>query len=234
MSQMLTIEITNHASSKMHFYAVQQPAAFTSAGSSMSASSSCLATGAVQPHHTSGTTLTFQFGQHPYVAASSNQAKYLTLAKTQLTPSAAFATVGADWPITLTPDDTTQQVPNNTQLSVSSLGLTKPSYDGGIPKGNFGVTVPSYTPSGGLQLYCGNGILAGQSQVILSSFVAPMPVSHIFCEPTPKFYVKVGNNAVGSVVPFSKTDAALCDFSTGFDTCKVVYKSDGTFAVQQK
>ncbi|AUR06423.1 hypothetical protein [Phaeobacter inhibens] len=234
MPHTLTIVIRNLSQSKMQFYAFQHPADYQSSGSVLQSSSASLATGAVLPYKSSGSTLQFQFERQPHVAAFSNQAKFAMLVKPQPFESAAQASVVANWPIALTPGDQTKQVPNDTQLTVGSLGLSMPVYASGIPEGNFGIQIPSYTPTGGLKLHCGNGIKVKTTQVVLSSYVTPAPVSHIFCAPKPKFYVKTGNHPVGSPISFSATGAALCDFTQGYSTCNVDYQPDGTFTVHRQ
>ncbi|MFS4583576.1 hypothetical protein [Phaeobacter sp. C3_T13_0] len=234
MPHTLTIVIRNLSQNKMQFYAFQHPADYKSSGSVLQSSSASLATGAVLPFKSSGSTLKFQFGRQPHVAAFSNQAKFAMLVKPQPYSSASQTSVNASWPIALTPKDQTKQVPNNSLLTVGSLGLSKPAYTSGITEGSFGIQIPSYTPTGGLKLYCGNGVQVKNTQVVLSSYVTPSPVSHIFCAPKPKFYVKTGSHPVGSPISFSATGAALCDFTQGYSTCNVDYQSDGTFTVHRQ
>ncbi|NOR62184.1 MAG: hypothetical protein GQ535_06795 [Rhodobacteraceae bacterium] len=215
----------------MDFYVVQQPPQFINAGMPYEVTTTSLGTAALLSYDASGTTWELPLDQQNIAAAYSN---HVTASMNRITPMLIPATPSglyAHWPIELTPHDNTPELANNTVLSPEPLGLSKPAYTDGIPEGNFGFTVPSYTPRDGWDLFCGVAIDDPKQGIILSNYVTPTPNSQIFCVPEAKYYVKSGSYRPGYVVEFSADRAALCDFTGGNTVCNVTYKKDGTFGV---
>jgi hypothetical protein len=50
------------------------------------------------------------------------------------------------------------------------------------------------------------------------------------CIPKQIFFVKMGYQPVGSTVAYDESNAARCDFTTGYATYTVTYNANGTFS----
>lgn len=231
MSNTHTIAIKNLSKSTVNFFVCQQPAKVLSAGTPYDVVSTSLGTGIVLPHDSSGAVLEFQFDNRVLVAAHSNRTSEDIIIIDIFPDHTEQSGIDACWPIDLTPANGSSEVANNTVLSSAPLGLTKPVYANGIPQGNFGIKVPSYTPQDGYDLFCGVAIKDPKEGVILSCYVTPAPASQVFCAPEAKYYVKVGTYAVGQIIEISDENAALCDFTNGALICNVSYNADGSFEV---
>jgi hypothetical protein len=223
------IIIKNMSSMTTSFFVYQQPAAIISDGIKLEPVLTSLGTGTLEPYEQSGAQLTFEFDRGIFVAAHSNRVRDDV---GRITPIAALiegSSVDAIWPIELTSRDGSAQNANKTKLSPSPLGLSKPAYDATIPEGNFGIDVPGYTPQSGMDLFCGVAIDDPKNGIILSCYVSPAPASQVFCAPEAKYFIKSGIQLPGDIIQFSTENAALCDFTSGFNAIDVTYKADGSF-----
>ncbi len=225
------IVVKNLSNSLMNFFVYQQPAKIVSAGTSYKVFYTSLGTGALLPHASSGAELSFEFKQQVLAAAYSNDTAANITKIGFLTAQSAQSDLNASWPIELTPSSGTAEIANNTVLSLAPLGLSKPKYAERVPKGNFGITVPSYMPQDGIDLFCGVAIDDPKEGLILSSYVTPAPASQVFCAPEAKYYIEVGTYAAGYILNFPDKNAALCDFTNGASICNVSYDADGSFEV---
>jgi len=232
MSSFHKIVIQNLSSDTEQFYVFQQPAVIAANGTDQSVTSTSLGTGTLLPYDQSGTELVFKFDVEFLVGAYSNKTT-ASLTRIVLAPLVQ-SSLESSWPITLTPSTEGTEVDNCSNLSPQPLGLSKPAYQQGVPAGNFGIQVPTYTPSAGVDLFCGTAVKDDKGGITLSSYIIPPPVSSVFCAPIAKYYIKVGTEAAGNIITFSTGNAALCDFTTGFSTCNVSYNADGSFIVTGK
>lgn len=234
MSFQYQINIKNLSNNAMNFYVFQKQAEFTNSGIIPEVISSSLGTGALSSYNTSGAQLHFGFDAQNYAGALSNDVSaassaFVSLISTDST-SSATSEVSAVQPIGLTTGQDGEDVKNHTDMTLDPLGLSQPDYNSEVPTGSFGITVPTYTTSSSLHVYCGCASLNSDGTSTLSSYIAPVPNSQIYCGPAAKFFVKVGNYPVGNVINYSTENAAPCDFSTGYHSFMVEYNADGTFS----
>lgn len=218
----------------MNFYVFQKQAAFSNSGSNSEIFSSSLGTGVLAPYSTSGAQLHFGLEAQIYAGALSNDVSatssaFVSLISTDST-SSATSEVSAMQPIGLTTGQSSEDVKNHTDLTLYPLGLSQPNYNSEVPTGSFGIAVPAYTTSPSLHLYCGCASLNSDGTSTLSSYIAPIPNSQVYCGPVAEFFVKVGNYPDGNVIDYSTKNAASCNFSTGYHSFMVEYNADGTFS----
>ncbi|MBU4433768.1 MAG: hypothetical protein KKC14_05045 [Alphaproteobacteria bacterium] len=233
MTSKYKIIIKNLSSTTGNFYAFQAQASF--AGITTDIMSSSLAYGPLAPNASSGAQLNFSFDTQNYVGTTSNispsNMEDFNARISLVNVSAATSQASAIQPIDLTTSTPSQVVENFSALTVSPLGLSAPTYQSGLQAGCFGVQIPPFSPSTSLDLYCGCASINQDGSIILSSFISPNPNSSIYCSPTPIYYVKFGDFPVGSIISYSTSNSAICDFSTGNDTISVQYNANGTFTV---
>lgn len=218
MSNSYEIVIQNDGTRAVDFMVFQKQPTFTNGGSQPSISSNSLGSGHLAPYSSSGTRLYFPFEAQIYAGAQTNQ----------------FNTEVVKQPVELASQkialaDGTTQPADHTSLLVHPFGLSSADHDASVPAENFGITVPSYTPSAALDLFC--GVVVAQSQVkrILSCYVSPTPNSALYCAPLPVFYVTLGSTTAGDPVTYDISNAACCDFAQGYSQILVTYAADGQF-----
>ncbi|GAB2186111.1 hypothetical protein [Roseibium sp. LAB1] len=234
MASQYQIIIQNLSNTTVSFYAFQQQAGFTNSGANLTVQSSSLATGALAPHATSGSQLTFGFDTQVYAGAvstntQSGMANFNVLISFSNVQNVVSQT-SAVQPIDLTP--ATGQSNNHTNLSLNPLGLSSAAYQSGPLPGNFGIQVPAFTPAPTPDLFCGCAAINQNGGITLSSFVAPQPNSQLGCAPLPIYFVKVGSHAVGEIITYDTSQSARCDFSQGYSVFNVAYNADGTFTTK--
>jgi hypothetical protein len=232
MSYPYQIIVQNAAATALSFYAFQQQAAFEDSQSTLTISSSALAAGELAPYSTSGSQLTFTFSAQNYAGAKSD-IPYATAVKdaglrSTRTNVLMSSEASALQPIQLSASGTPA---NASTLSVSPLGLSPAAYQPDVPIGYFAISVPTFSNSTAPNLCCGCAAVNQNGIFVLSSFLSPLPNSTVNCAPVPIFYVKMGKCTVGEVIAYSTMQSGECNFTSGVQTIKVVYNSDGTFTV---
>ena len=234
MTSQYQIIVSNLSDQTVEFYAFQKQAAFTNSGVNPTILSSCLATGALAPHASSGSQLEFGFDTQNYVGAISNIPSSTMVAFnasiSQIDAKATTSATSAIQPIELTPTTPGQAANNFSTMTIIPLGLSAPQYQSGPDAGYIGVQVPSYSPTPSPELYCGCATINQDGSITLSSFVAPRPNSQVDCAPVAIFYVKAGNYPVGQVITYDTGQSAACDFTTGVRSITVDYNKDGSFS----
>ncbi|MFS2177187.1 hypothetical protein ACVITL_006529 [Rhizobium pisi] len=224
------IIVRNLSQTTQYFYVFQKQAAFPSL-TNPSILSSSLGCQSVGNYTSSGAQINFGLDSQIYAGAlSTGQAvtpsEFIALITLDATRSIVSTTTAAR-AITLT---TPSGSPDNcTTLSLDPLGLSVPAYQSKVPVGAFGMIVPTYTPLPVPELYCGVAALNNDQAIILSSYVAPAPNAVLSCIPEQIFFVKTGYQPPGSAVSYDETNAACCDFTTGYATFTVIYNANGTF-----
>jgi len=102
-----------------------------------------------------------------------------------------------------------------------------------VPNGNFRIVVPTFSspPKGPFNV--GLGAISSNGDLILSNFRVADPTTNVDIQPIVKFYISTGTYVGGTVINFSQSsqNAALCDATKGQQKFKVIYNSDGTWAV---
>jgi len=220
MSTLLTVNVTNNSPYQQSFYFFQQPAIYTGG---YSVYSNSLWASYLGPSATTGGQLTFMANVQFY--AGVQQAVSLVPQVGQISGSAL-----ASQPINLA---TTGKTTNDgTTMSVSPLGLAVPTYMNGVQPGAFRIVTPSYNPN--VTPYNAGSATQANGLIVLSSFVVAPPNQNIDCQPIMKYYVAVGQYTPGTVMNFSQSSvgSALCDFTGGFTSARVIYNADGTWSVQ--
>jgi hypothetical protein len=227
------ILIRNMSTKTMSFYAFQRQAALTVAGAALSTFSSSLASGPLATHASSGAQLEFSFDAQIYVGARATVMPIpglimvATLSLNSL--QAATSEASAVQPITLAGPGQTSG--NSSALTIAPLGLAAPAFDSTLPAGNFAVQVPAFTPNSIPELYCGCASINQDGTIVLASYVTPPPNAQVLCAPIAAYYVKAGNYPTGQVISYDTSQAANCDFTSGFTASVVEYNNDGTFSV---
>ena len=215
------------------FYLFQKHADFENAGQVLIPTSSSLGCGSLAPHSDSGSQLEFKIDKQIFVGAiSSDVSSQSNTFVSEISPNIKediSLTATAHWPIGLSVSNSDTTTANSSVLTVNQLGLSQPTNSESVPKGAFGITVPSYTTSQSLKLYVGNATEDTDGLLILSSFITPSPVSNIYCSPSPIFYVKVGHYRSGKTIIYSEDNAGICDFTNGYTSFSVTYENDGNF-----
>lgn len=234
MTSNYNIIIKNMSSVTNSFYVFQYQSIFSTSSTTPQAKSSSLAYGVLSPNSIYGSQLTFSLSSQVYVGAITNSTTaYLGSAEAGIYMLNAENNSGessAIQPISLTPASSPANTNNNSNLSLSPLGLSSAYYQESVPTGNFGINSPSYSPSPALEIYVGNAAINQDGSIILSSFITPPPSTQIFCAPKPIFFVSVGAEEAGQPIVYDTSNSAECDFTTGYTTITVQYKADGTFS----
>ncbi|WP_245270643.1 hypothetical protein [Rhizobium sp. Pop5] len=225
------IIVRNQSQTTQYFYIFQKQAAFPSLPSP-SVLASSLGCQSVGNYTSSGAQISFGLDSQVYAGALSTgkavpPSQFVALITLDATRSIVGSTTAAR-PMTLT--TSTGSPDNCTSMSLDPLGLSLPAYQSGVPVGGFAVNVPTYTPLPVPELYCGVAALNSDEAIILSSFVAPAPNAVMTCIPKQIFFVKTGYQPPGSAVSYDETNAARCDFTTGYTTFNVTYNANGTFS----
>ena len=236
MASQYSIIIKNMSAQTMPFYAFQKQASFANSGATPAVLSSSLASGVLAPNASSGAQLDFGFDVQNYAGAkstatSTSQVKF-NASISMVSAKSAVSSAAAVQPIDLTTSAPNQAVDNSSVLTISPLGLSAATYLPGLTAGSFAIQVPSYTPTPVPQLYCGCAAINQDGSITLSSFIAPLPNSQVYCTPYAKYYVTVGNVSVGQTITYTTSQAAECDFTPGYTVISVQYNSDGSFATQ--
>jgi hypothetical protein len=236
MASQYSIIIKNMSAQTMSFYVFQKQAAFTNSGMTPIILSSSLASGALAPNASSGAQLDFGFDTQNYAGAkstvtSSSQIKFNASISMVNAKSAANGAAAVQ-PIDLTTSTSGQTVDNFSALTISPLGLSAAIYQPNLTAGYFGIQVPSYTPTPVPQLYCGCAAINQDGSITLSSFINPLPNSQVYCAPYATYYVGVGNVSVGQAVAYATSQAAECDFTTGYTIIAIQYNSNGSFTTK--
>lgn len=225
------IIVRNQSQTTQYFYVFQKQAAFPSL-TSPSILSSSLGCQSVGNYASSGAQINFGLDMQVYAGALSTgpavpPSQFIALISLDATRSIVSTTTAAR-PITLTTSSGSPD--NSTNLSLNPLGLSAPIHQSEVPVGGFAMNVPTYTPMPVPELYCGVAALNNDQAIILSSFVAPPPNVIMSCVPQQIFFVKTGYQPPGSDVSYDETNAARCDFTTGYTTFNVTYNANGTFS----
>ncbi len=221
------ITVQNLSATTQYFYVFQQQATFTPTVAASSIYSSSLGCQMIGNYAETGASINFEMGAQIYAGAISTAPAVSPLEASAMVQTASTNVVRA---IELASASTTAL--DCTTLSISPLGMSSPVNQTGITTGAFGVNVPSYTPTPDPQLFCGLATINGDGTVLLSSYVAPSPNVRMTCTPKQIFYVKTGYMADGEVVSYDTSNAATCDFTTGYMRVTVTYNADGTFSSQ--
>ncbi|WP_245277988.1 hypothetical protein [Rhizobium leguminosarum] len=215
-----------------YFYVFQKQAAFPSLPSPVPILSGSLGCQSVGNYATTGAQINFGLDGQVYAGALSTKPvsawQLIALLALNAATLSVVGSTSAFRPVMLTTADGSPD--NCTTLTLDPIGLSAPAYQSGIAIGGFGVNVPSYTPLPRPELYCGVVALNDNQAIILSSFVAPVPNAVVTCIPKQIFFVKLGYQPVGSIVGYEESNAACCDFTTGYVTYTVTYNADGTFS----
>lgn len=229
-SDFYTIVVRNMSATTQYFHVFQQQATFHPAVAASSILSGSLGCQAVGNYDATGASIDFEMGAEIYAGAISTAPAVPPSRSARARTMVKVASTNVVRAIDLASGSTTAL--DCTTLSVSPLGMSSPVNQTGIAEGAFGVNVPSYTPTPDPQLYCGLATINGNGSVLLSSYIAPPPNATMTCAPTQIFYVKTGYKADGDVVAYDTTNAASCDFTTGYTRMNVTYNANGTFSTQ--
>lgn len=227
-SDYYTIIVQNMSASTQYFFVFQQQATFTPAVASSSIYSCTLGCQAVGNYDSTGAVINFQMGAEIYAGAISTAPPpspseceaMVATASTDVVRSIQLATSSSSSAL------------DCTTLTINPLGMSSPVNQSGIATGAFAVKVPSYTPAPSPELYCGLATINGDGTVLLSSYIAPTPNATMSCKPAQIFYVAIGYEEEGSVIAYDTSNAACCDFTTGYTLITVTYNPDGTFSTQ--
>ena len=222
MSATYEIVIQNNSNQVVDFMVFQKQATFTNLGIQLLVFSNSLGSGRLAPYGSSGTRLHFPFDTQTYAGAQTNQLYNKDKNEMQTVELAAQLISLAD---------ESSKTDNNTSLSLDPFGLSPATYDPSVPVQNFGITVPSYSPSPAANMVCGVIVVQSPATQILSSYVTPTPNKMLYCAPLPIFYVTVGSAMAGDPVTYDITNAACCDFTKGYSQINVAYATNGQFSV---
>lgn len=229
------IIVRNLSQTAQYFYVFQKQAGFSPSPSPSSILSGSLGCQSVGNYASSGAQINFGLDSQVYAGAvstmqSAPSSQYIALISLNAATLSVVTSTAAARPVALTTASGSPE--NSTTLTLDPLGLSVPANQTGIPIGGFGMNVPSYTPLPLPELYCGVAAVNSNQAYILSSFVAPAPNAVLSCVPKQIFFVKMGYQPVGSTVTYDESNAACCDFTTGYATFVVTYNSDGTFSAK--
>ena len=229
------IIVRSLAQATQYFYIFQKQAAFQPPVEATNILCSSLGCQNVANYENSGAQINFSLDKQIYAGAISTvepvpPAQLHTGMSVKLSDAMASSTT-AMRAIALT-TETPGSAANHTVLTLNPLALSVPVNQSGIPVGAFAMNVPSYTPTPLPKLYCGVAALNGDQTMILSSFIAPTPKMTLSCAPEQTFFVKMGYQASGNIIPYDESNSARCDFTTGFTTIIVTYNSNGTFSTK--
>ncbi|KPH06539.1 hypothetical protein CO657_27820 (plasmid) [Rhizobium acidisoli] len=228
------IIVRNLSQTTQYFYVFQKQAAFPSSlpspASILSGSLGCQSVG---NYASSGAQINFGLDSQVYAGAlstkqSASSSQLIALISLNAATRSIVTSTTAARPVALTTADGSPD--NSTTLTLDPLGLSAPANQTGIAIGGFGMNVPSYTPLPNPELYCGVAALNSSEAIILSSFIAPTPNAVMNCVPKQIFFVKMGYQPMGSMVAYDESNAACCDFTTGYATYTVTYNANGTFS----
>jgi hypothetical protein len=223
MSTLLTINVTNNSSQSDSFFFFQKPAIYTG-GSAVYSNS--IYQRQLKPYSISGTKLTFQSNVQFYAGVQE--------ANTATPPvGASSGFESAIQPIDLTSSGSTAA--NSTIMTYDSstkeLGLSQPTYQSGVPSGNFRIQTAKY--SSPPTFFNAGSAVSVNGGVVLSNFVNALPQTNIDCQPILIFYVAIGNYVAGTVMNFTSSSqtSAVCDFTSGYTTANVTYTNTGDWKV---
>ncbi len=219
MASQYSIIIKNMSAQTMSFYAFQKQASFINSGAAPTVLSSSLASGTLASNASSGAQLDFGFEIQNYAGAkstvtSSSQVKF-NASLSMVSAKSAVSSAAAVQPINLTTSAPSQPVDNSSALTISPLGLSAAIYQPGLTVGSFGIQVPSSTPKPVPELYCGCAAINQDGSITLSSFIAPLPNSQVYCSPYATYYVRVGNYPAGQVVTYTTVQSCRVRFYLG-------------------
>ncbi|WP_164740460.1 hypothetical protein [Rhizobium chutanense] len=225
------IIVRNLSQTTQYFYLFQKQAAFPSLVSP-SVRNSSLGCQSVGNYGNSGAQINFGLDRQIYAGVictmeAVSPSQLIALISLDATQSIIAGTTAKR---AITPTTTTGEPDNSTSLTLNPLGLSAPAYQSGVPVGAFAINVASYTPSPAPELYCGVAAVNKDPAIILSSFIVPPPNTVMSCIPQQIFFVKTGYQPAGTVVPYDESNAARCDFTTGYGTYTVTYNANGTFS----
>ncbi|KAA1184683.1 hypothetical protein FP026_04735 [Rhizobium tropici] len=227
------IVVRNLSQTAQYFYVFQKRAVFEpSAGTIYCSSLGCQY---VSNYDNSGAQIIFGLDRQIYAGAISTAVSpppppLPTASNASGTLRLLVSKATAKKAISLTTDTGNNPPTNFTELTLSPLGFSPPTYQSGISVGAFGVKVPPYTPAPYPELFCGVAALYTGESVVLSSFVAPVPNAVMSCAPAQVFFVKTGYQPIASLLAYDESNSARCDFTAGFATITATYNSNGTFS----
>ncbi len=226
------IIVQNLSQTAQYFYVFQKQATFEpSAGTIYCCSLGCQNVG---NYGNSGAQIVFGLDKQIYAGAISTAAppppSLATASASSGTSRLLVSNATTKQAISLTTGAGSNPPTNFTELTLSPLGLSAPTYQSGISVGAFAINVPPYTPAPLPTLFCGVAAVNTNQAVILSSFVAPVPNATMNCSPEQVFFVKTGYQPAGNLLTYDEGNSARCDFTIGFATIIATYNSNGTFS----
>lgn len=233
MASQYTILIRNGSDTAQSFYVFQKQAEFQDPNPVEAPLTNSLGSRSLAPYASSGAQLNVSFDTQIFAGATSTLTSSPTATAAKTTQARAVVTQSeASQPIapTVSPTDTTAK--NQTLLGLYPLSLSVPVNVPNANVGYFAIQVPTFTPSPVPQVYCGCATRDSSGVVTLSSYISPTPNATLLCKVEPTYYVKVGNQPLGTPIQYDTTNAAACLFSWGVTTIIVTYNRDGTFSTQ--
>lgn len=232
MVAQLQIIVQNLSSQSQYFYVFQQQAGFGNSGITPTILSTSLECAQLAPS-SFGTQLDIAFDTQIYAGAlNTNVSAAMTAFNARISFVSTLAVTSqasAAQPIELMPAPSNGTANNCSTLMINPLGLSTPQNLSTLATGSFGVQIPPYTAKPTPELFCGCAVINQNGIITLSSFIAPAPNALFTCSPRPIYYVKIGSYPVGETIIYDTSQAAECDFSTGYQVITVTYNPNGTF-----
>lgn len=223
MSNLYTINVTNHSNSNQEFFFFQKPAVYT--GGSQVYSNS-LYHAVLLPFAKSGAVLTFEMDVQYYAGVQQ-----------QTAPPAVGHVAGditASQPVDLTVPGNASTMNTTAMMVAPSLGLAPATHTDSVQPGAFRIIAPTYNPNTTGNFNIGTAIQSGSgTPAVVSNFIVAQPSQFVDCQPVLTFYVQTGSYKAGQVINFTSasTLAAMCDTTNGTETFNVTYNVDGTWSV---
>jgi hypothetical protein len=224
MSTILTINVQNQSPYQETFYIFQQPAVYI--GGQLTYSNSLF--NRVLNGAGSGANLTFQTNTQYYAGVQETNTAIPTV-------GTASGYESATQPIDLAAQNNTPANNDCAKMTWDSgqqaLGLKTPVNDPGVQPGAFRIVTATYDPT--VTPFNVGSATFVNNDIVLSNFVVGPPNTNVDCQPILKFYVQTGSFLPGTVMNFtsSSVNSAVCDFTGGKTSIKVVYNTNGTWSV---
>ncbi|SDQ16766.1 hypothetical protein [Pseudovibrio sp. Tun.PSC04-5.I4] len=123
---------------------------------------------------------------------------------------------------------------DSTKATLDPLGLSNAVFDKDVQKGAFRIYVPPFAPNKHYNV--GSAVETGDGSNVLSNFIPAEASVAVDCEPILQFYVATGDYTPGTVMDFTEKgeNAALCDFTGGYDVINITMKDNGTWAAPER